>query len=237
MVGQNALIRFYVLHVAILPLFIVIFMGIHFWRIRKDGGLSGPHSAQSFVPVFQSAAESSLVIESEQEIQEISPVVATKTYGLMALVKESSPTVTSMGEPSEEETMTFPEVLVRALTCFFIVLLILVPLSWWVDAPLEELANPSKSPNPAKAPWYFVGLQELVSYSAIIGGVIVPALIALGLIVIPYVDRNPKGVGRWFAPERRLATTLFTVFVLTMVILIIIGAFLRGPSWRWIWPW
>lgn len=102
-----------------------------------------------------------------------------------------------------------------------------------VDAPLEEPANPTKTPNPSKAPWYFLGLQEiLVYFDPWFAGVVLPALIIVGLMVIPYIDINPKGNGyycfkdRWFA----ISTFLFGFLVL-WIVLIIMGTFIRGPGW------
>jgi uncharacterized membrane protein len=102
-----------------------------------------------------------------------------------------------------------------------------------VDAPLEEPANPTKTPNPSKAPWYFLGLQEiLVYFDPWFAGVILPGLIIVGLMVIPYIDINPKGNGyycfkdRWFA----ISTFLFG-FLVMWIVLIIMGTFIRGPGW------
>jgi len=102
-----------------------------------------------------------------------------------------------------------------------------------VDAPLEEPANPTKTPNPSKAPWYFLGLQEiLVYFDPWFAGVVLPGFIIVGLMVIPYVDINPKGNGyycfrdRWFA----ISTFLFGFLVL-WIVLIIMGTFIRGPGW------
>ena len=105
------------------------------------------------------------------------------------------------------------------------------------NAPLEELANPIHPPNPAKAPWYFLGLQELVAYSAFFGGVVVPALLLTALVVLPYLDRGQKGIGIWFSGERKVAITLFTLCLIIAVVLTIIGTYFRGPNWDWIWPW
>ena len=106
-----------------------------------------------------------------------------------------------------------------------------------VMAPLEEMADPTRTPNPAKAPWYFLGLQELVHYSAFVGGVLIPTLLVVALVALPYVDRHPRGGGRWFAPERRVANTVFTALALTLTVLTIIGTFFRGANWAWTWPW
>jgi menaquinol-cytochrome c reductase cytochrome b/c subunit len=104
-------------------------------------------------------------------------------------------------------------------------------------APLEEIADPTRTPNPAKAPWYFLGLQELVHYSALVGGVIVPTLLVAALLALPYVDRSRSGAGRWFAPERRVANTVFTALAAAFALLTVIGTLFRGPNWAWVWPW
>ena len=103
-------------------------------------------------------------------------------------------------------------------------------------APLEEIADPTRTPNPAKAPWYFLGLQELVHYSALVGGVLVPTLLVVALLALPYVDRSPAGAGRWFAPERRVTNVVFTAGR-RLVVSTVIGTLFRGPNWAWVWPW
>jgi hypothetical protein len=107
----------------------------------------------------------------------------------------------------------------------------------FMDAPLEQPANPSKPTNPSKAPWYFLGLQEMVSYSAFWGGVGIPALMILGLAAVPYLDRNPHGEGIWFHRSRYLGIFLWTLFMTIQALFIIIGTFFRGANWGWIWPW
>jgi quinol-cytochrome oxidoreductase complex cytochrome b subunit len=107
----------------------------------------------------------------------------------------------------------------------------------FIDAPLEEMANPNQPPNPAKAPWYFLGLQEMVSYSALIGGVVIPGVIVGVLILIPYVDRKKVGIGVWFAKERSTANGLFLTFLIIMLILIVMGTYFRGPNWSFVLPW
>jgi quinol-cytochrome oxidoreductase complex cytochrome b subunit len=91
-------------------------------------------------------------------------------------------------------------------------------------------------PNPAKAPWYFLGLQELVSYSAFWGGVGIPTLEVIILLLVPYLDRKPFGVGVWFSKDRLLANTLFITFALVNVVLVVIGTFFRGPNWAFVSP-
>lgn len=102
-----------------------------------------------------------------------------------------------------------------------------------VDAPLEEPANPTKTPNPSKAPWYFLGLQEiLVYFDPWFAGVVLPGLIIVGLMVIPYVDINPKGNGYYCFKDRAFAISTFLFgFLVMWIVLIIMGTFIRGPGW------
>jgi hypothetical protein len=118
----------------------------------------------------------------------------------------------------------------------------MVGLTAWsigIDAPLEEPANPTRTPNPSKAPWYFLGLQELLVYfDPWFAGVVLPSLIIIGLIVIPYVDVNPKGNGYYCVRDRWFAISNFLFgFLGLWVIPIIIGTFLRGPGWYFFLPW
>lgn len=119
-----------------------------------------------------------------------------------------------------------------------IVVLLLTVWSITIDAPLEEPAHSSRTPNPAKAPWYFLGLQEmLVYFDPWIAGVVLPALIVIGLMVIPYLDINPKGSGHYSFRHRRFAVLTFSFGYMLWVGLIIIGTFFRGPGWYFFWPW
>jgi hypothetical protein len=102
-----------------------------------------------------------------------------------------------------------------------------------VDAPLEEPANPTKTPNPSKAPWYFLGLQEiLVYFDPWFAGVVLPSFIIIGLMVIPYIDVNPKGNGYYCFKDRKFAISTFLFgFLVMWIALVIIGTFIRGPGW------
>jgi len=168
------------------------------------------------------------------EKEEIFPRDPNKTYSLMTIVDGDSFQV----EHGPDDTLqSWPHLMVRELLLFLLVFVVILGVSLLFNAPLEEAANPLHSTNPAKAPWYFVGIQELVSYSAFLGGIVAPVLIVLSLLLLPYLDRNPKGVGVWFSADRKLATFLFSVFVIAMIILILIGQFVRGPNWGLYWPW
>ncbi len=118
-----------------------------------------------------------------------------------------------------------------------IVTVILFVWSILINAPLEEPANPNLTMNPSKAPWYFLGLQEmLVYFDPWIAGVVMPGLLIVGLMVFPYVDSNPLGNGYYTWRQRRFAVSMFLWGFFMWIILIIIGTFIRGPGWIWFWP-
>ncbi|HEX8961241.1 MAG TPA: menaquinol oxidoreductase [Geobacteraceae bacterium] len=166
--------------------------------------------------------------------EEIFPKDPNKTYSLMAIVEGE----TFQVERGPENTVqSWPHLMVRELLVFLLVTAVILGVSLIFNAPLEEAANPLHSTNPAKAPWYFVGIQELVSYSAFFGGIVAPVVIVLSLLLLPYLDRNPKGIGVWFSKDRIVANVIFSIFVIAMVVLIIIGQFLRGPNWTLHLPW
>ncbi|MGE5245698.1 MAG: cytochrome b N-terminal domain-containing protein [Betaproteobacteria bacterium] len=216
-IGPMTLLRFYVLHCVVLPLAVVALVSVHIWRVRKDG-LSGAEAHA--VPV--------------EEVAGAFPP-STKTHGLMALARR--PRTSVEARDPDDEVFAWPHLLYRELLVALGVVIVLHVVSLSFMAPLEEMADPTRTPNPAKAPWYFLGLQELVHYSALIGGVIVPTLIVLALVVLPYVDRTRGGAGQWFAPERRWINAIFTVLVVAFVSLTMIGTFFRGANWAWVWPW
>lgn len=118
-----------------------------------------------------------------------------------------------------------------------IVTVVLFVWSITLNAPLEEPANPNLTMNPSKAPWYFLGLQEmLVYFDPWIAGVVMPSIIMVGLMVFPYVDSNPLGNGYYTLKQRRFALWMFGGGFLMWIVLIVIGTFIRGPGWIWFWP-
>jgi hypothetical protein len=123
---------------------------------------------------------------------------------------------------------------------FLAVLIVTVILFVWsitLNAPLEEPANPNLTMNPSKAPWYFLGLQEMLTYfDPWIAGVVMPSLMIVGLMAFPYVDSNPLGVGYYTWRQRKVAIGAFIVGFYTWIALIFIGTFIRGPGWVWFWP-
>jgi quinol-cytochrome oxidoreductase complex cytochrome b subunit len=137
--------------------------------------------------------------------------------------------------PEEQRlVMVWPHLLVRHAVAALAVLIITLIVSLLFDAPLREIANPNVTPNPEKAPWYFVGLQELLShFHPVVAGVLVPGAIVIGLVALPYLDRNPARR----PSSRKVAVWTFTIFLVAWVVLTLIGFAFRGPDWTWVWPW
>ncbi len=138
----------------------------------------------------------------------------------------------------DREVHTWPYLMRIEFLAAIIVTVILMVWSITLNAPLEEPANSNLTMNPAKAPWYFLGLQEmLVYFDPWIAGVVMPTLIILGLMVIPYIDANPLGNGYYTYKQRRFAIWTFVFgFLFLWVMMIVIGTFIRGPGWMWFWP-
>jgi quinol-cytochrome oxidoreductase complex cytochrome b subunit len=229
-VGESALLRFYVLHVAGLPAVVTLLTMVHFWRVRKDGGLSRPvwklkpENDARLVTIGAPDATSPLTVL---------PASKDKSYGLMEVVTGKPIFETVSMEEEEDTVFSYPYAFFREGVALLVTVTTVMAVSIFWQAPLEELANPAKTPNPAKAPWYFLGLQELVSHSALLGGVILPALAVLALIAIPYIDLNPSRR----PADRKWAIRAFTLFVVVNVVLIIVGTLFRGPGWALVPPW
>lgn len=150
-------------------------------------------------------------------------------------VVPGKPGVGDRQEPAaEDKVMVFPHLLVRHAVAVLFVLLVVMLIALFFNAPLRELANPMVTPNPDKAPWYFAALQELLShFHPLVAGVLVPGAIILGLVALPYVDRNPSLDPR----KRQIARAAFTVFMVLWIALTLIGFMFRGENWSWVWPW
>ena len=137
-----------------------------------------------------------------------------------------------------KEVHVWPYLLRIEFLAAIIVTFILMVWSITLNAPLEEPSNPTLTMNPSKAPWYFLGLQEmLVYFDPWIAGVVMPSLIIVGLMVIPYIDANPLGNGYYTFKQRRSAILTFIFgFIILWVTMIVIGTLIRGPGWMWFWP-
>jgi hypothetical protein len=137
-----------------------------------------------------------------------------------------------------DRVWVWPDLVYTELISLIACSVILIVWSILLKAPLEQPANPANTPNPSKAPWYFLGLQEmLVYFDPWLAGVVLPGLIIAGLICIPYVDKNPKGNGYYTFNERKAEITIFLFgFVVLWCSLIVLGTFLRGPNWNFFGP-
>ncbi len=145
----------------------------------------------------------------------------------------------SAAQPQRTDTVitTFPQVVYVEFLVFLVLMAGLVAASLIFNAPLEEEASPLRPSNPSKAPWYFLGLQELVGYSAFWGGVAVPTVLTVYLLLLPYIDRKREGVGVWFARERIVTMTIWTLILIGIVVTTALGIYFRGPNWNFYWPW
>lgn len=235
-VGQEALLRFYVLHVVVLPAVLTLLVAIHFWRIRKDGGLSRPPEADEMpIRLAASTGPSMAITVNATPMQlDTAPKKEKRQFGLMGIVRGP---FTKTGNVPDNSVFSWPNLLTAELFVFILTVAAILVLSLCFQAPLEEPVNVSHPPNPAKAPWYFLGLQELVSYSAFWGGVGIPGIEVAILFLVPFLDRKPGGVGRWFAKERMLPNTLFMTFAILNVIFVVVGTVFRGPNWEFVSPW
>jgi hypothetical protein len=136
---------------------------------------------------------------------------AKKVPKRLAFIKTR--TAARVKSEEEEMVMTFPNLVVKEIIAFQVMVIVLVLISLFVNAPLEWIANPEHTPNPAKAPWYFLGLQELLHYfPPVVGGVVLPTLTVIALIAIPYFKINLKKDGMWKEHPRQTLTG-FLVFV------------------------
>jgi len=137
-----------------------------------------------------------------------------------------------------DRVWVWPDLVYTELISLILCSVVLIVWSIFLKAPLEQPANPANTPNPSKAPWYFLGLQEmLVYFDPWLAGVVLPGLIIVGLICIPYIDKNPKGNGYYTFNERKVEITIFLFgFSVLWASLIVLGTFLRGPNWNFFGP-
>jgi quinol-cytochrome oxidoreductase complex cytochrome b subunit len=195
-IGQATLIRFYLLHIVVLPIAVAVLFGYHMWRVRKDGGLANGDAAGDDADVVHA----------------------------------------------------IPSIVLRIAVVSMATLIAVTLLAAFIPSPLLDPANPLMTPNPAKAPWYFLWLQEIVADTtvrigsfrvngALIGGMLLPFVLAVILTVWPWVDRSPAGVaGVAFPRARRTQIAVFLLIAFGITALTVIGL-MRGPSWGLWWPW
>jgi cytochrome b-561 len=231
-IAQGALLRFYVLHCFFLPMAVIFLFSWHMWRVRKDGGL---------------ACVDQLALD--QKAQKSVPV-KSKTYSLLGIAGRRSVHIeAALVDEEKYSTHSSPHLTRRILLTILLTLMISSMMAIAIHAPLEEPANPAVTSNPAKAPWYFLWLQELVADStirvggftlngALVGGIILPTILLGVLVAWPFLDKSSvRATGIWFSPERKIQDTVFLTIVVLIVAFTIIGTFLRGPYWGFYWPW
>jgi cytochrome b-561 len=220
-IGPNTLLRFYALHVAVLPAFLTVMLAVHIWRVRKDGFAAERPSTGAF---------------AEEATNRGPQGAPAGLYGgrtrLMGVVDRES--VTAEDRPVADAVFTWPHLLARHVVVGLGVSAVVLGLGVAFAAPLRGLANPNLTPEPSKAPWYFVGLQELLSrFDPLVAGILIPAGAVLLLVLLPYLDRNPATEAR----NRKVAVLTFGGLAVIAVALTVVGAIFRGPGWSFIAPW
>jgi menaquinol-cytochrome c reductase cytochrome b/c subunit len=163
--------------------------------------------------------------------------MAAKPYRLLALVKQDA--VVRVQKEPDDTVMTWPHLLSIEFFAAAVMSVFLLLMSVFVNAPLEELANPNVTPAVAKAPWYLVGIQELLAYfHPTVAGALPILTIFLAIGVIPYIDRGPRGDGGSPHPrDRKVGVMLFTMFCIAGLLITFLGAFFRGPGYAYTVPW
>jgi len=191
-----------------------------------SGGAAAPE-APAAAPVAAGGAAATPAVAPVPAIPE-----GVRTQRLLTVVKAGA--IQQVKSEPTDKVNTWPHLLAIEFVALMVVTAALFVFSVFVDAPLLEFANFNDQPNPSKAPWYFLGLQELLSYfDPQVAGVIIPGFGLLGLAFIPYIDRNPS-----VRPsDRKLAIMIFTFFVMASGILTIFGSFFRGPGFNFVFPW
>ena len=231
-IEQATLIRFYVLHVVVLPLGVGVLFAYHMWRVRKDGGLA--------------RAEREAVLEQPREVA----AVPTKTYTLLGVARGQAPVIRAQALEAPDTTVNaVPDLVRRTAIATLGTIAIVGIMAVFIASPLEEPANALVTPNPAKAPWYFLWLQEIVTDTTIrigsftlngafVGGVVLPGLLIGLLTAWPWLDRSTHlAAGVWWARARTRQNIVFLLVVLGILALTFVGMELRGPYWNIYWPW
>jgi cytochrome b-561 len=231
-IEQATLIRFYVLHIVILPLGLGVLFAYHMWRVRKDGGLA--------------RAEQEALLERPRE----AATSSTKTYTLLGVARGQAPVIRAQAIEAPDTTVNaVPDLVRRTAIATLGTIAIVGIMAVFIASPLEEPANALVTPNPAKAPWYFLWLQEIVTDTTIhlgsftlngafVGGVILPGLLVVLMTAWPWLDRSTRlATGVWFARVRARQNAVFLLIVIGILILTFVGTAMRGPYWQLYWPW
>jgi quinol---cytochrome c reductase cytochrome c subunit, bacillus type len=155
----------------------------------------------------------------------------TERYRLLGVVPRE---IEQREQDPDDTVFTWPHFLIRHLVVAAVTIAVVFLLAILFNAPLKDIANPSLTPQEAKAPWYFAGLQELLAHlQPMVAGILIPGAALLFLFALPYLDRS-KG---WRIKDRKMVVIVFTALAVAAVVLTVIGAFFRGPGWSWVLPW
>ncbi len=240
-ISANALLRFYVMHTIALPFATAFLIAVHFWRIRKDGGLHLPEvrvHARNFEVLAScptatnaSTAEASHIEEKHKSHSKTAPRAGLRR-------RRSWP-----DHAGEEHVMTYPDVFLRVLAVIEFLAIVLVWAAMLFHAPLEQVADPMHTPDLAKAPWYFLGLQELLQYfPPVVAGVLVPGLAVLALVALPYFNVNLENQGLFLHHRAKRVKIVAAVVIafctflavfevwVALVLAVIVAAFLLAAA-------
>ena len=192
-----------------------------------------PTAEETPAPAAETPAPAAAAVKTDAPDEvDFAPEVKV-TQRLLTVVK-AKPIQKPVAEPVDKVN-TWPHLMLPEFVALMAMTAFLIFLSAILQAPLLEEANPNVTPNPAKAPWYFLGLQELLSYwDPQIAGVMIPLVLGVGLFMaFPYIDRNPET----HPSKRKFAIMFYTFFLAGAGVLTIIGVLFRGPGWNWTYPW
>ena len=229
-IGQATLVRFYALHVAVLPIALGLLLMVHIWRVRKDGFAVKRGGIGAFAEESTEVAGDTVVLPPSTDA--VVDAESGRRVRLLGVVDRES--VTAEERLTDDTVFTWPHMLVRHVVVGLGVAATVLALGVAFAAPLRDIANPNLTPEPAKAPWYFVGLQELLNhFDPLVAGILVPAGVLLVLGLLPYVDRNPATEGR----NRKFAICVMVIVLTIALVLTVIGLAFRGPGWKFVPPW
>ncbi len=226
---------------------VVFFLALRyraFWKPRV--ALGAAVGAVAFLAVSMLDPNFALIVKKPDNIPIVAMLFLVGFFVWLAMSQalENDDRI-ARGEPvreasdgEAEKTSVWPNLVYTEMLAMILMTIVLIAWAIAFKAPIEEPANPARTPNPSKAPWYFLGLQEmLVYFDPWLAGVVFPTLIIVGLMAIPYIDKNPKGSGYYSFRERRVEITIFLFgFVIQWVLLLVLGTFLRGPNWNFFGP-
>jgi hypothetical protein len=201
---------------------------------RKPRGEAQPAQAKpaAVAATKPAAAARTAGAPTKKAVGNGGPAVPERVQRLLAVVKPEA--IQKVERQPMDRVNVWPHLMAAEFASLLIVLALLTFFSLTVDAPLRDLANFNQTPNPSKAPWYFLGLQELLRYfHPQVAGVTIPTVIIIAWLALPFVDRNPSSR----PDDRKLAIVLFSLYMISFAVLTIIGMFFRGPGFNFTFPW